>query len=143
MQTSVVPIHRGFGCRRTVTTVTRQGKGAPIATARSGRPWCRGECGPGRSGLLVPVRGEDLLDGVSVGRGDPEGEREGRVVLVVLEGDHSLPGDAEGLAELRLGPAPLGAAGPDVVAHDSPAAVPDGGDDRAEERREGKESRVR
>src|SRR5699024_3278348 len=85
--------------------------------------------GRGRSGLLVPVRGEDLLDGASEERGDPEGEREGRVVLVVLEGDHRLPGDAEGLAELRLGPAPLGAAGPDVVAHDSPSAVPDGGDD--------------
>src|SRR5699024_1326504 len=90
----------------------------------------------GRSGLLVPVRGEDLLDGASEERGDPEGEREGRVVLVVLEGDHRLPGDAEGLAELRLGPAALGAAGPDVVAHDSPSAVPDGGDDGPDQPRE-------
>src|SRR5699024_915643 len=102
--------------------------GAPMASGRV-RAW-------GRSGLLVPVRGEDLLDGASEERGDPEGEREGRVVLVVLEGDHRLPGDAEGLAELRLGPAALGAAGPDVVAHDSPSAVPDGGDDGPHQPRE-------
>ena len=52
--------------------------------------------------------------------GDRERQTQRRIVLAVLDGDDRLPRHPQGLAELRLGPAPVPAQAPHTIPHQRP-----------------------
>ena len=60
---------------------------------------------------------EDPVDGDFKGGCDPVGQVQGRIVFFGFERVDRLAGDADLLAELLLGPVPLGAEGFEAVFH--------------------------